>query len=75
MGCSDGVIRWLGLKSGRVLKEYVGHTSFVNHILLYWDEESGETNEDVKKKNRTEMMVRRASHCVFIFMIIIGECK
>lgn len=61
VGCSDGVIRWLGLKSGRVLKEYVGHTSFVNHILLYWDEESGETNEDVKKKNRTEMMASASS--------------
>ncbi|GJD12235.1 WD40 repeat-containing protein SMU1 [Galdieria sulphuraria] len=50
VGCSDGVIRLLGLKSGRILKEYVGHTSFVNHIL-YWD------NND----NKEELMMSASS--------------
>ncbi|GJQ15076.1 hypothetical protein GpartN1_g6867.t1 [Galdieria partita] len=57
VGCSDGVIRLLGLKSGRILKEYMGHTSFVNHIL-FWDHKQ---NNNVHNNQKNCLMMSASS--------------
>eukprot|EP00871_Galdieria_phlegrea_P001532 jgi/Galph1/237/GphlegSOOS_G4917.1 len=75
-GFSDGIIRLLGLKSGRIQKEYHGHTCYVNHIFLLQRKQSSreeETDEFMSASSDGSVRVWNMQQYPSCIQVIRGE--